>query len=39
MKQNTLAYQFYQKRNVLHTHNMTLDEWSEMVQDLNELQK
>lgn len=39
MKQNTLAYQFYQKWNVLHTHNMTLDEWSEMVQDLNELQK
>lgn len=39
MKQNTLAYQFYQKWNVFHTHNMTLDEWSEMVQDLNELQK
>ena len=39
MSHDTLAYQFYQKWNVLHTHNMTLEEWSEMVQDLNELQK
>lgn len=39
MSHDTLAYQFYQKWNVFHTHNMTLKEWSEMVQDLNELQK
>ena len=38
MSPDTLAYQFYQKWNVFHTHNMTIDEWSEMVQDLKELQ-
>lgn len=38
MSPDTLAYQFYQKWKVFHTHNMTLNEWSEMVQDLKELQ-
>lgn len=38
MSHDTLAYQFYQKWNVFHTYNMTIDEWSEMVNDLKELQ-
>ena len=37
MSHDTLAYQFYKKWNIFHTYNMTIDEWSEMVNDLKEL--
>ena len=37
MDKNHPAYAFYKKWNVFHTHNMTVKEWLEMKNDLDEL--
>ena len=37
MDKNHPAYTFYKKWNVFHTHNMTIEEWLEMKNDLDEL--
>ena len=37
MDKNHPAYAFYKKWNIFHTHNMTIEEWLEMKDDLDEV--